>query len=156
MGSSPALAVRQDLHRLSELVLPQPQSVRAARVFATSIVHDWRISPDLIDDIVMMASELATNAVTALEKAGLPHPIRFVADLTGGWFRFGVWDCDPGFPAPRAAKANEEGGRGLALVAPLDFRLEVYAQKSDCDRCASSSCRGKLVSVSRRITLQTD
>ncbi|WP_246258893.1 ATP-binding protein [Streptomyces typhae] len=39
-----------------------------------------------------------------------------------GWLRIEVADANNAQPAPRAARAEDEGGRGLALVVALSQR----------------------------------
>src|SRR5215475_13645817 len=41
---------------------PVPESARAARAFTVATLHDWQLEP-LAEDAVVIASELATNAI---------------------------------------------------------------------------------------------
>lgn len=91
------------------------QSVPAARNFAASAVADWGFFHRL-DDIVLCASELATNALLHGVPAGRGFLLRM--RLCGGAvLRVEVHDSGGG--VPRVADVADEGGRGLLLVGAV-------------------------------------
>lgn len=87
-----------------------------ARVFVADTLHDWRCEAQL-DDALLIASELATNAV-----------IHGRADFTiqlfasGDRVRISVYDTADTAPVQVDAPALATGGRGLALVASVSSR----------------------------------
>jgi serine/threonine-protein kinase RsbW len=109
---------------------------RLIRRFTTMILASWDLpamtgNPDLADTAELIASELASNVVRAATDAnGNP---RYDADarLPVLWLRLlsdrarlqiEVWDdlsLDYGMPEPRAVTADDENGRGLALIREL-------------------------------------
>jgi hypothetical protein len=58
---------------------PVPESARAAREFTVTTLRKWRLEP-LIEDAVVIASELATNAI----RHGTPAAMRDAASGSGG------------------------------------------------------------------------
>ena len=93
------------------------------------ILDEWNLA-SLADSAELIVSELVTNSVQATadkdgqprySEAGLPvvH-LRFASDHVRVLAE--VWDSVPRVPAPRRTGADEEGGRGLALVEALSER----------------------------------
>ena len=84
------------------------------------------LSPDLIDAVELLVSELLTNSVQALA-AGLAdpdpdnddEPIELVLRLLRDRLVVEVYDTHPHVPTWRPASAESEHGRGLMLVAAL-------------------------------------
>ena len=87
-----------------------------ARIFVGAVLagHPGR------DAAVLMASELFSNSVRH-SRSGAPGGTVTITDLAGdGLVRVEVTDQGgPGVPRPRRAGRDEEGGRGLELVAAL-------------------------------------
>jgi DNA-binding NarL/FixJ family response regulator len=88
-------------------------SAATARRFVVSTVTDWDLAP-LLDDAVLVASELTTNAVTHAHSS-----CRIRLSLTPASLRIDVMDTGAGTPEPQPANFTEEHGRGLHLVAAL-------------------------------------
>lgn len=84
-----------------------------ARLFVVDVLSRWG-RPDLIDDAVLVVSELATNAV-------LHGHSEFAVQVrrNGGNVRLEVLDDCPRAPAPAASGQFSTSGRGLSLVAAL-------------------------------------
>ncbi len=102
--------------RETETTLDLPQaltSAAAARRFVRQTVADWGLTP-LLDDALLVASELATNAVTHADSA-----CRIRLSLTDASFRIDVIDAGAGTPEPQPSSYTEEHGRGLHLIAAL-------------------------------------
>ncbi|MGW2117230.1 ATP-binding protein [Streptomyces zhihengii] len=100
------------------LRLPQdPRAPGVARQALRAVLGAHRLGP-LVDTAELLASELVTNA---LRHTDGPYGLR----LTGperGRLRLGVWDSSPEVPPPfaglpRRAAPDDEGGRGLRIVA---------------------------------------
>jgi serine phosphatase RsbU (regulator of sigma subunit)/anti-sigma regulatory factor (Ser/Thr protein kinase) len=99
---------------------PEPAAVAAARRFVRETLRSWQI-PDrsgwLVDDAVLLTSELVTNAVV---HAGTP--LRVCCRLDGGEIEVSVRDSHPTRTIgdePAADDAERTNGRGLMLPAAL-------------------------------------
>jgi anti-sigma regulatory factor (Ser/Thr protein kinase) len=89
------------------------RGVREARRFVSEKMLEWELDP-LVDDALLIVSELATNAMThANSGAGL----RLV--LTPTTLRIEVADSGGGTPEPQPPSTTGESGRGVHLVAAL-------------------------------------
>jgi anti-sigma regulatory factor (Ser/Thr protein kinase) len=92
----------------------EPGAVRTARAAVRGRLAAWQL--DSLGDIaVLLVSELVTNA---LRHATGPIGVRLVRpDDLGGVLRVEVSDPLPDLPRERAARPEDESGRGLQLVA---------------------------------------
>ncbi|MFC4786930.1 response regulator [Nocardioides sp. MAHUQ-72] len=97
-----------------EVHLPQALSTAAeARRFVKHAVTQWNLTP-ILDDALLVVSELATNAVT---HAGSSCRIRL--SLTDTSLRIDVTDAGEGTPEPQPSSSTAEHGRGLHLINAL-------------------------------------
>jgi hypothetical protein len=98
-----------------------PGCVRTARAVVRDTLRTWRLDP-VTDLAVLLVSELVTNS---LRYASGPVGLRLRPvggpDACGG-VRVEVSDTLPVPPLLRAAAPDEEGGRGLQLVASVAVR----------------------------------
>ena len=100
---------------------PEPAAVAAARRFVRETLRSWQV-PDssgwLVDDAVLLTSELVTNAVV---HAGTP--LQVSCRLDGGEIEVSVRDSHPtrtiGEDLGAADNAERTNGRGLMLPAAL-------------------------------------
>ena len=98
----------------ASLELPQALlSASKARRFVADTVKSWKLD-QILDDALLVASELATNAVTHADSS-----CRIRLSLNSASLRIDVLDKGIGTPEPQAAEWSEEHGRGLHLVAAL-------------------------------------
>lgn len=88
-------------------------SAQAARAFVAQKVREWNLGP-LLDDALLVASELAANAVTHAESA-----CQLRVSLHPTTLRIDVLDTGTGTPEPQPASNTSEHGRGLHLVDAL-------------------------------------
>jgi DNA-binding NarL/FixJ family response regulator len=88
-------------------------SVREARRFVHKRIAEWGLEP-LLDDALLIVSELTTNAIT---HAHSPCGLRLVRTPTT--LRIEVVDEGAGSPEPQPPSTTEESGRGVHLVAAL-------------------------------------
>ncbi|KRV51493.1 hypothetical protein AQ490_01705 [Wenjunlia vitaminophila] len=105
---------------------PVGRSVATARAFVRDTLQGWGFS-DIVDDAVVLTSELVTNAVV---HAGTTADVRCLRHHTG--VRIEVADRYPERELPlrdgivgRGAGPDREGGRGLLLCAALAARWGV-------------------------------
>lgn len=100
--------------RQSVLELPKAlTSAALARRFVTATLTDWSLAP-LIDPALLVASELAANAVTHADSA-----FRIQLSLTARTLRIDVVDFGEGTPEPQPPSTTDEHGRGLLLIDAL-------------------------------------
>jgi len=100
----------------AEAVLELPRSltsVRSARRFVSQKLIEWSLD-QLLDDALLVASELATNAITHADS-----DCRLRLSLSPGTLRIDVLDTGAGTPEPQPPSSTEEHGRGLHLVDAL-------------------------------------
>ncbi|HWF54068.1 MAG TPA: ATP-binding protein [Solirubrobacteraceae bacterium] len=102
----------------SESFRRDPGSVGAARRFAADVLR--RESPDALEAIVLMVSELATNSV---RHAGTGFRLTIHQDP--GRVRVEVTDAAGGRPRMRSPGPEEPNGRGLRIVDMLSDRWGV-------------------------------
>ena len=103
---------------------PEPKAAAAARRFVRDTLQAWVVTGDadghgLVDDAVLLTSELVTNAVV---HAGTP--VQITCRLADGAVEVVVSDGHPGrlvpeAPEPDPAPSERTGGRGLLLPAAL-------------------------------------
>jgi DNA-binding NarL/FixJ family response regulator len=106
------VGTRQEMEAILEL--PQAlTSVRTAREFVSEKLTEWSLEP-LLDDALLVASELATNAITHADSK-----CRLRLSLHPATLRIDVLDTGAGTPEPQPPSWTEEHGRGLHLVAAL-------------------------------------
>jgi anti-sigma regulatory factor (Ser/Thr protein kinase) len=100
-------------HRLG---LDEPAVSNARRV-VTENLRSWGVPEGTIDEVVLMASELVTNAFLH----GRP-PIDLRLRSSGSEITFEVQDRAPYRPRRRRAQDDDENGRGLQIVSILADR----------------------------------
>jgi CheY-like chemotaxis protein len=93
---------------------PEPASVADARKFVSNTFASWGIGDDLIDDALIVVSELVTNAV---RHAHTPCEVRLTVDDAA--VRISVLDTGEGTPDPRPFSDSKPHGRGLHIVGAL-------------------------------------
>ncbi|NJQ13463.1 SpoIIE family protein phosphatase [Streptomyces bohaiensis] len=110
---------------------PVGRSVAAARGFVRDTLQGWGLD-DLVDDAVVLTSELVTNAVV---HAGTPAEVHCLRDGSG--LRVEIVDRHPERELPvghvrrGAVDPDSEGGRGLMLCAALSARWGVEYTAAD-------------------------
>jgi CheY-like chemotaxis protein/anti-sigma regulatory factor (Ser/Thr protein kinase) len=88
-------------------------SVRRAREFVAHQLEEWGLGK-LLDDALLVTSELVTNAITHADSA-----CHVRLSLTRSTLRIDVIDTGTGAPEPQPESETEEHGRGLRLVDAL-------------------------------------
>lgn len=124
----------------AEHVFPLPHApgaVSAVRRHIRTILTDWNLAADITEDVLLVASELLTNAIVhALPPATLSLS-RSEVDRCGA-VRVEVTDRGPVAPAGLSASAldPDEHGRGLTIVTALATRCGVLVQSGGTSRWA--------------------
>ena len=88
-----------------------PASVGLARGFALASLPE--VNPEKADELVLLLSELATNAV---QHAATEFEVALFIAPDGQSVRVEVSDADPGYPVPQSQAADAPHGRGLHIV----------------------------------------
>ena len=99
-----------------------PTAVPCARLHARHLLREWGLN-GLAADAELLVSELVTNAIKAT--AGQRQAaVRLQLSSDSTRVRVAVWDADPHPPVPTddIPDLEEEGGRGLFLVAQMAER----------------------------------
>jgi two-component sensor histidine kinase len=96
------------------------------------------VVPDTTHDIVLMVSELATNACN---HGATGFEVRVIPPESGAYIRVEVADDAPGKPALRHPPPSDTNGRGLHIVATLSDRWGVTSQEKDKEKCVWFSVR---------------
>jgi anti-sigma regulatory factor (Ser/Thr protein kinase) len=95
------------------------RDVQQARMVARRFL-DGRVGPSVCEEVVLLVSELVTNAVV---HARTEVRLRLRIDRT--LLRVEVEDCDERVPVARHATLRDERGRGLRLVEQYTARWGV-------------------------------
>ncbi|MFJ8040495.1 ATP-binding protein [Kitasatospora sp. NPDC096147] len=118
------------------LLADTPNAVGWARRHTRDVLSRWQVPPDLIDSVLLVVSELATNAVRhpaakqpeKLTSAVLSKVQTFALDLQlhGRAVVVQVADHDPQPPVLQHVGEEAEGGRGIFLVEHMSSRWGHY------------------------------
>ncbi|MER6612648.1 ATP-binding protein [Streptomyces xantholiticus] len=118
--------LRAELPEDVTYVFPLPHVPRAAsfvRRRVRAILADWHLPADVAEDVLLLASELLTNAIT---HALPPATLRLSQVLVDGLraVHIEVTDAGPAAPADRPACEldPDEHGRGIEIVVALSAR----------------------------------
>jgi anti-sigma regulatory factor (Ser/Thr protein kinase) len=93
-------------------------SAAVVRRSIASDLADARVSPECIDDVLLVASELVSNAVVHAPRAA-PAELTVHWELRPDSVVVDVVDDNPALPRRRAATEMDTRGRGLFIVATL-------------------------------------
>jgi anti-anti-sigma regulatory factor len=100
---------------------PEEHPPRSARAFVGTVCTRWRLS-GIVDDAVLLTSELVTNAVVHADGAA-----QLALRLCRNQLTIAVRDETDLRPQPRPAHPLQEHGRGLHLVEALTSADGAYA-----------------------------
>ncbi|MET8244311.1 ATP-binding protein [Streptomyces sp. NPDC005202] len=114
-----------------------PEAVSAVRRRVRAVLSGWSLPTDVADDVLLVVSELVTNAlVHALPPATLQ--LWWLPADGHRTVRVEVTDKGPAAPAGPSASAPDpdEHGRGLGIVTALSARCGVRADPGGTSRWA--------------------
>jgi hypothetical protein len=100
----------------------------SARGHAANVLREWRLK-ELIEATEMVVSELVSNSVLAtraMSWATRRPPVRLWLLSNYESVLLHVWDAVPAPPVRCEAGLDDEGGRGLAIVAALSAAWDYY------------------------------
>ncbi|MFB7617118.1 ATP-binding protein [Kitasatospora sp. NPDC056181] len=120
---------RTPVLRTWEAILTEhSSSVRTARRHIRDQLNSWGWAGERVDDLVLITSELVTNAVVhACQGQG---EVRLYLQEFGGDCRLEVWDSRFDLPLQeRRPRRFNEGGRGIELVRDLAFDFGVITRR---------------------------
>jgi hypothetical protein len=96
-----------------------PEAARAARAFTTSTLREWQLD-DLVQEAVLIASELVTNAIRHGRCcAGTDDGVEMAWQRQAARVILMVTDRSPLPPVLGTADQDAESGRGLQVVQAL-------------------------------------
>jgi anti-sigma regulatory factor (Ser/Thr protein kinase) len=129
-----------------------PTAVPCARLHARHVLWEWGLN-GLAPDGELLVSELVTNAVKATAgRDGAAVRLRLSGDSTRVLIE--VWDADPRAPEAKdlgedgTLDPQEDGGRGLFLVAALSARWDWYPTREPAGKVVW--CELEVLSPARR------
>jgi len=96
-----------------------PHASREARNTARVVLQDWDVPSPLVDDALLVISELVTNAV---RHAGTAGTLELELGQTGECLRVSLADGSATAPRVRRPRTAAEDGRGMRILAALSDR----------------------------------
>lgn len=105
-------------------VPPDDANVSLARLVVVTAARQAGMDAERLEDLRLVISEAATNAVVSHQRVQSAEPISVVADVSEQSFEVVVTDSGPGFepPGPENVDSRDwsvEGGLGLTLMRSL-------------------------------------
>jgi anti-sigma regulatory factor (Ser/Thr protein kinase) len=113
-----------------------PGAVSAVRHRVRAVLGGWNLPADAAEDVLLVVSELVTNALVHARPPAMLRLWRVPAEEHGA-VRVEVTDLGPAaLPGPESAPDPDEHGRGLAIVTALSARCGVRTDSGGTSRWA--------------------
>ncbi|MHB9862310.1 ATP-binding protein [Streptomyces sp. YIM S03343] len=109
-------------NEVSFLLPRSRRSVPRARALLHSVLGDWGVAQEVLDNTELVLSELVTNALRVPVPSDRQVGVRIERRVPEGLLRIEVSDAGVGTPEVREPGEDETSGRGLLLVAALAHR----------------------------------
>jgi anti-sigma regulatory factor (Ser/Thr protein kinase) len=124
-SSTPVSVPPRTWPRVSKLELgPLPTAIGCARDHAKVVLAEWNLD-HLVDDSILLVSELMTNALRASRALPIPTPIILRLLANDQQLVIEAWDqWVEGFDLKQGG-SDDEHGRGLTVVTALSQRWGV-------------------------------
>jgi len=100
-------------------VVPAVTAPRNVRAIIRVLLPAWGLQGSVVDDALLLASELVSNAV---EHAQGEASLELEVLLADGWLRLALSDGSSITPVVREVRHEGERGRGMQLVAEVAER----------------------------------
>jgi anti-sigma regulatory factor (Ser/Thr protein kinase) len=100
-------------------------SLGEGRRFVARTLRDWNVDESRIEPVLLVANELVANAIVHAHSA----PVLSLTE-SDGELLLRVSDDSSALPVPQAPSVDDDGGRGLILVAALSDRWGIDADAS--------------------------
>jgi anti-sigma regulatory factor (Ser/Thr protein kinase) len=107
---------RPEMRHFNRSVLATPASVGLLRDLTEVFLRKWGLEYK-IDDVAVVVSELATNAVAAAPGTVIALDVHIL--LERPYLLVELWDGSPRRPIPATSGPDDESGRGLTIVGCL-------------------------------------
>jgi anti-sigma regulatory factor (Ser/Thr protein kinase) len=104
-----------------------PHASREARHVARVVLQDWELPTPLVDDALLVISELVTNAV---RHAGSASVLELEIGQTPQQLRVALSDDNSTAPHLRTAGVAAEDGRGMAILEALCDRWGIEPRQT--------------------------
>ncbi|MEU1462852.1 ATP-binding protein [Streptomyces sp. NPDC005727] len=113
---------------------PFAGAVSVVRRRVAAILADWEVSPAVVEDALLVVSELLTNAIVH----ALPPAVLRLSCDGPGVLRVEVTDAGPARPAGQSPTWTDpdEHGRGEDIVHALADRHGIHLHPGGCTRWA--------------------
>ena len=95
-----------------------PANAAVVRHSIAADLADHSVAPDRIDDVVLVASELVSNAVVHAAN-GVEEDLDVAWEVQPDCVLIKVVDASPDLPRRRSTNDTDTRGRGLSIVASL-------------------------------------
>ncbi|MFD5629842.1 MULTISPECIES: ATP-binding protein [unclassified Streptomyces] len=105
--------------------MPVAGNIAEVRHGARIVLAGWAVPDDACETVVLIVSELATNAVRHARVPGRTFDVALTYDETGKAVEIEVSDGSPRHPVVRPFDPDATSGRGLLLVEALSDVWEV-------------------------------
>ncbi|MFI1165447.1 ATP-binding protein [Streptomyces sp. NPDC020801] len=113
-----------------------PGGVGAVRRRVRAVLSGWNLSAEAADDVLLVVSELVTNALVHARPPAILRLWR-VPSAGRGAVHVEVTDQGPAAPpGPSSAPDPDEHGRGLGIVTALSARCGVHTHSGGMSRWA--------------------
>jgi anti-sigma regulatory factor (Ser/Thr protein kinase) len=96
-----------------------PANAAVVRHSIAADLADHAVTPERIDDVVLVASELVSNAVVHASDQAAKEGLDITWEVQPDYVMITVVDTSPDLPHRRSTKSTDTRGRGLSIVAAL-------------------------------------
>ena len=92
------------------------------------MLWEWKADDAAADDVLIVVSELVTNAVAAIQKHRRPNPVRLWMLGDGASILFLVWDATMPAPVRDSATPDAESKRPSRTLTSSALKIDAPAR----------------------------